>query len=76
MKDPKLAEKVTIVMPSAPLEIQDENKKADTFFRFPVEILNSGSRIIKVKVMTGEDEEDGPNRLIKEVDFKLLGPLK
>jgi cytochrome c oxidase accessory protein FixG len=74
--NPEVAAKLNIVMPQAPLEIKNANKQADAFFRFPVELLQNGSRIIKVNLYSSEDPDESPGNLIKEVEVKLVGPFK
>ena len=74
--DPGIAKQLEIISPHTPLEIQDENKQVDAFFQFPVELLDNGSRVIKVNLMSSEDPDENAGEIIKEVEVKLVGPFK
>lgn len=75
-KNLELTKKIAIVMPIAPVEIQDTNKEADIFFRFPLEALKFGHRTIKLNVVDSQDLDEDKGTVLKEIDVKLVGPFK
>ena len=72
----ELAKDISIIMPISPVEILDDNKEADIFFRFPVSALESGHRSLKLNVIDSQDLDEDKGTVIKEVEVKLVGPFQ
>lgn len=73
--DPVYKNKISAIMPIAPVEILDDNKSADIFFKFDKDILVKGSLKIKVKIINSEDLDDDPGVVLQEHEVKLVGPI-
>jgi hypothetical protein len=73
--DPKYKDKIETVMPMAPVEILDDNKSADIFFKFNKDLLVHGSLNVKVQIINSEDLDEDPGQLLQEHEVKLVGPI-
>lgn len=68
----KDAKNVKLVVPRNPYPLKKGMTKANVFFRFKPETLTSGSKIIYLQIIN----PDSSKRVIKEMEVRLVGPIK
>jgi len=73
--DPKYRDQIEVIMPMAPVNIVDDNKSADIFFKFDKGLLVHGSLNLKVQIINSEDLDTDPGRVLQELEVKLVGPI-
>lgn len=73
IRDEKLREVITLVLPRNPFKMEKAYRKKNIFFKFPPSILEKGSKTVTLQFI---DISKKSEELILEKEVKLAGPLK